>query len=55
MNIRVQLNPSSAHCHQPGGSVSLLIPRDAEQPDKHPPGFACSGSDASCRFDLGIQ
>ena len=28
MNIRVQSNPSSAHCHQPGGGVSLLIQHD---------------------------
>jgi len=47
MNIRVQSDPSSAHCHQLGGGVSLLIQHDFLQPDKRLLGFACSGSDAS--------
>jgi len=29
--------------------------QDAEQPDRHPPGSACSGSDASCRAGLAIR
>ena len=33
----------------------LLIQHDAEQPDKHPPGSACSGSDASFRVGLAIR
>jgi len=41
--------------YQIDNGAFLLIPRDAEQPDRHPPGSACSGSDASCRFGLAIQ
>jgi len=41
--------------HPPGDGAFLLIQHDAEQPDKHPPGSACSDSDASCRFGLGIR
>ena len=40
--------------HLPGDGAFLLIPHDAEQPDRHPLGSAWSGSDASCRFGLAI-
>ena len=55
MNIRVQSNPSSAHCHQPGGGVSLLIQHDFLQPDKHRQHCASPETDAICRTGLGIQ
>ena len=41
--------------HPPGDGAFLLIPRDVEQPDKHPPGSACSGSDANDRTGLAIR
>ena len=41
--------------HLPGDGAFLLIQHDAEQPDRHPPRSACSGSDASCRFGLAIR
>ena len=41
--------------HLPGDGAFLLIQHDAEQPDRHPPGSACSDSDASCRFGLAIE
>ena len=41
--------------HLPDDGAFLLIQHDAEQPDKHPLGSACSGSDASCRVGLAIQ
>ena len=53
--LRVLLDLTSAHHHPLGDGAFLLIQHDAEQPDRHPPGFACSGSDASCRVDLAIR
>ena len=41
--------------HPPGDGAFLLIQHDAEQPDKHPPGSACSGSDANDRTGLAIR
>ena len=48
-------SPASAHHHPPGGGAFLLIQHDVEQPDRHLPGSACSGSAFSCRFGLAIQ
>ena len=48
-------SPASAHHHPPGGGAFLLIQHDAEQPDKHPPGSACSGSDANDQTGLAIR
>ena len=48
-------SPASAHHHPPGGGAFLLIQHDLEQPDRHLPGSACSGSAFSCRFGLAIQ
>ena len=47
--------PLSAHRHPPGDGASQWIQHDAEQPDRHPPGSACSGSDAIDRTGLGIR
>jgi len=43
--------PSDPH----GDDASQWIQHDAERPDKHLPGSACSGSDASDRTGLGIR
>ena len=53
--IRFPANPTTVHLHPPVGDVFLLIQHDAEQPDKHPPGFACSGSDAIYLVGPAIQ
>jgi hypothetical protein len=45
----------SVHRHPPGGGAFLMTQLDAEQPDRHPPGFAWSGNDASCRVGLAIR
>ena len=47
--------PSDFPCHPLGDAFSQLIQHDAEQPDKHPPGFAWFGSDASRRVGLAIR
>ena len=39
----------------PGDGASQWIKHDAEQPDRHLPDSACSGSDASCRVGLAIR
>ena len=46
---------SSDHPCLPGDGVSLLRMLGDLQPDKHPPGSAWSGSDASCRVGLAIR
>jgi len=53
--IKHRSNPVSAHPHPPGDDASQWIQHDAEQPDKHLPGSACSGSDASDRTGLAIR
>jgi len=53
--IKHQSNPISAHPHPPGDGASQSIQHDAEQPDRHLPGSAWSGSDASSRVGLAIQ
>jgi len=44
-----------AYRHPPGGGTSQSIQHDAEQPDRHPPGSAWSGSYDSCRVGLAIR
>ena len=41
--------------HPQGDGASQWSQYDAEQPDKHPPGSASSGSAASCRAGLATQ
>jgi len=53
--IKHRSNPTGAHRHPQGDGASQLIQHDAEQPDRHPPGSAWSGSDASCRVGLAIR
>ncbi len=53
--LRGAVSPASAHRHLQGDAAFQLIGHDAGQHDKHPPGSACSDSDASCRFGLAIQ
>ena len=55
VDIKVPADPAVIPNHPPGGGVFLLIAHDAEQPEKHPPGSVCSGSDANDRTDLAIQ
>ena len=38
-----------------GDGACQWIQHDAEQPDRHQPGSACSGSGASCRAGLAIR
>ena len=51
----IQLCPRVFPAHLPGGDAPQLIGHDAEQPDKHLPGSACSGSDAIDRTGLCNQ
>jgi hypothetical protein len=53
--IKGQSHPVSVQRHPPGDGASQWIQHDAEQPDKHPPGSAWSGSDASFRVGLAIR
>lgn len=48
-------DPEGFHCHPPNDGTFLLTQYDAEQPDRHLPGFAWSDSDASCRVGPAIQ
>ena len=49
------IDPLSAHRHPQGGGAYRMIQHDAEQPDRHPLGSACSGSAAIDRIGLAIQ
>jgi hypothetical protein len=50
-----QSGPEDFPEHPQGGGAFLLTQHDAEQPERHLPGSAWSGSDASCRVGLTIQ
>ena len=49
------VDPKGCLIHLPGGDASQWIQHDAEQPYKHLPGSACSGSGANDRTGLAIQ